>query len=227
MGRILLVRHGQASWDAEDYDVLSETGWEQSRVLGRSLVARGISVDAVVRGGMRRHRETAEAVLESLSRSSGVETVAGEAEVDQGWDEFDHLSVLATLPAPFEGRAPSKEEFQVWFEEATHRWTGGEHDADYGESFTSFGERVSSALRRTAEREGTTLVVTSGGPIAWAVATLLSDDAAVRAALWHRLNPVCVNSSVTRLVSGRRGLTLVTLNEHSHLDPTPELLTYR
>ena len=69
--------------------------------------------------------------------------------------------------------------------------------------------------------------MTSGGPIAWAVATLLSDDAAVRAALWHRLNPVCVNSSVTRLVSGRRGLTLVTLNEHSHLDPHPALLTYR
>ena len=136
MGQILLVRHGQASWDAEDYDVLSETGWEQSRVLGRSLVARGISVDAVVRGAMRRHRETAEACLSELG-------FAGEAEVDQGWDEFDHLSVLATLPAPFEGRAPSKEEFQAWFEEATHRWTGGEHDADYGESFASFGERVS------------------------------------------------------------------------------------
>src|ERR1700712_1295938 len=132
MGRSLLVRHGQASWDAEDYDVLSETGWEQSRALGDSLVARGIKVDAGLRGGMRRHRETAEAVLEELP-------FGGVVEVDPGWDEFDHLSVLATLPAPFEGRAPSKEEFQAWFEEATHRWTGGEHDADYGESFVSFG----------------------------------------------------------------------------------------
>ena len=82
-------------------------------------------------------------------------------------------------------------------------------------------------MRRTAEREGTTLVVTSGGPIAWATAGLIGEDTMTRTALWHRLNPVCVNSSVTRLVSGRRGLTLVTLNEHSHLDPTPELLTYR
>ncbi len=220
MGQILLVRHGQASWDAEDYDVLSATGWEQSRVLGRSLVARGIGIDSVVRGAMRRHRETAEACLGELSH-------AAEVEVDPGWDEFDHLSVLATLPPPFAGRAPTKEEFQAWFEEATHRWTGGEHDADYGETFGSFAERVGAALRRTAERTGNTLVVTSGGPIAWAVASLLSDDPAVRAGLWHRLNPVCVNSSVTRLVSGRRGLTLVTLNEHSHLDPTPELLTYR
>jgi broad specificity phosphatase PhoE len=220
MGQILLVRHGQASWDAEDYDVLSETGWEQSRVLGRSLVARGITIDSVLRGGMRRHRETAEACIAEMPQSA-------EIEVDLGWDEFDHLSVLATLPAPFEGRAPSKEEFQAWFEEATHRWTGGEHDTDYGETFGSFSERVSAAVRRTAERSGNTLVVTSGGPVAWAVASLLSDEPLVRTALWHRLNPVCVNSSVTRLVSGRRGLTLVTLNEHSHLDPTPELLTYR
>ena len=220
MGQILLVRHGQASWDAEDYDVLSETGWEQSRTLGDSIVARGIKVDAVVRGGMRRHRETAEAVLEEVP-------FGGVVRVDPGWDEFDHLSVLATLPPPFEGRPPSKEEFQAWFEEATHRWTGGENDADYGESFASFAERVGAALRRTAEREGTTLVVTSGGPIAVAVASLLSDDTVVRTALWHKLNPVCVNSSVTRVVSGRRGLTLVTLNEHSHLDPTPDLLTYR
>ena len=220
MGQVLLVRHGQASWDAEDYDVLSEVGWEQSRALGDSLVARGIKVDAVVRGGMRRHRETVEGVISELG-------FGGDVAVDPGWDEFDHLSVLATLPAPFEGRSPSKEEFQVWFEQATHRWTGGEFDSDYEESFGSFTGRVDSALRRTAAREGTTLVVTSGGPIAAAVASLLSDDPAVRTALWHRLNPVCVNSSVTRVVSGRRGLTLVTLNEHSHLDPTPELLTYR
>ena len=40
MAVIYLVRHGQASWDADDYDVLSETGWEQSRLLGAALAAR-------------------------------------------------------------------------------------------------------------------------------------------------------------------------------------------
>jgi len=45
--------------------------------------------------------------------------------------------------------------------------------------------------------------------------------------LWRRLNPVCVNSGVTKLVTGRRGLTLVSFNEHTHLDPKPDLLTYR
>lgn len=228
MGQLLLVRHGQASWGAADYDVLSETGWEQSRLLGRALAARGIVPDLVLGGGMRRHRETAEACMETLGELREL----GEApatESDPGWDEFDHVAMLERLQAPFEGRKPSKAEFQEWFEAATDRWTGGEHDDDYTESFTAFTERVDSALRRTAEAvgSGTALVFSSGGPVAWATASLLADERAVSAGLWRRLNPVCVNSGVTRLVTGRRGTTLVSFNEHHHLDGVEGLLTYR
>ena len=35
MSVLLLVRHGQASWGSADYDVLSDRGHEQSRLLGR------------------------------------------------------------------------------------------------------------------------------------------------------------------------------------------------
>ena len=45
MSSILLVRHGQASFGAADYDVLSPTGHEQSRVLGSALAARGVTAD--------------------------------------------------------------------------------------------------------------------------------------------------------------------------------------
>ena len=219
MGQVLLVRHGQASWDADDYDVLSEVGWEQSRLLGRSLAARGVVPDVVVRGGMRRHRETTEAVLEGVG-------FGGEVAVDDGWDEFDHVAMLAAHPAPFVGR-PSKAEFQSWFEAATDRWTGGDFDHEYAESFGAFSERVGAAVRRTTEEVGTVLVVSSGGPIAWTVATLLADDPGVRQGLWRRLNPVCVNSGVTRLVTGRRGLSFVGFNEHGHLDGVDGMLSYR
>jgi len=220
MGQLLLVRHGQASWESDDYDVLSEIGWEQSRLLGKALAARGITPDAVVTGGMRRHRETAEACLGELGSSLS-------PEVDQGWDEFDHVGMLASHPAPFEGRRPTKAEFQEWFEAATDRWTRGEHDEEYAESFAAFAARVGSALRRTAKREGTVLVFTSGGPVSWSAASLLADDPSGAARLWRRLNPVCVNSGVTRLVTGRRGITLVTFNGHAHLDGVPDMLTYR
>ena len=37
MSVLLLVRHGQASWGSADYDVLSDLGHEQSRLLGKHL----------------------------------------------------------------------------------------------------------------------------------------------------------------------------------------------
>ena len=46
--------------------------------------------------------------------------------------------------------------------------------------------------------------------------------------MWARLNPVTVNSSVTKVVVGRRGATLVSFNDHSHLEGMDgRLLTYR
>ena len=221
MGQLLLVRHGQASWDSDDYDVLSSVGWEQSRLLGKALAARGIAPDLVVTGGMRRHRETAEACLGEMG-------VSLKPEVDAGWDEFDHVTMLAAHPTSFEGERPTRAEFQEWFEQATDRWTDGEHDDDYSETFSAFTERIGSALRRTAERaEATAVVFTSGGPVSWSAASLLADEPEVAGRLWRRLNPVCVNSGVTRLVTGRRGLTLVTFNGHAHLDGVPDVLTYR
>jgi broad specificity phosphatase PhoE len=222
MGLLLLVRHGQASWAAEDYDVLSETGWEQSRLLGRALAARGTTPDLVVTGSLRRHRETAEACLGELSAPPAIT-------VDAGWDEFDHVAMLAAHPAGFEDRKPTKAEFQEWFETATDRWTAGQHDEEYAESFTTFTHRVGAALRRTAEEvgSGTALVFTSGGPVAWATASLVTEQESVAGELWRRLNPVCVNSGVTRLVTGRRGTTMVSFNEHAHLDGVPGALTYR
>ncbi len=232
MGQLLLVRHGQASWDADDYDVLSEIGWEQSRHLGRALAARGFVPDLVLSGDMRRHRETAEACLSELVRGrdgGGTPDTPATVGTDADWNEFDHVGMLARMPAPFEGRKPSRAEFQAWFEQATDRWTGGEHDADYSESFTAFTDRVARALRRTAEEvgSGTALVFSSGGPVSWATASLLADDRDAAGRLWRRLNPVCVNSGVTRVVTGRRGITLVSFNGHDHIDGIPEMLTYR
>lgn len=215
MGVVLLVRHGQASFGADDYDVLSEVGHEQSRLLGRSLAARGIVPDRIVRGDLRRHEETAKGILGGLGASVPVE-------VDPGWDEFDFLHVLqvhhaASAPADHAG-------FQALFEDATRRWAGGEADHDYAETFAGFTERVDAALRRAAAPgPETVVVVTSGGPIALAATQLLGGDAA----LWGRLNRVAVNTAVTKLIRGRSGLTLSSYNAHGHLEHDRALMTYR
>jgi broad specificity phosphatase PhoE len=218
---VLLVRHGQASWGAADYDVLSATGAEQSRVLGVSLARRGIRPDVVVRGAMRRHRETAEHALAGAGWDVPVEE-------DLGWNEFDHLQMLELHPPALgEGEELTRAAFQEWFEQATRRWTSGDYADEYDESFASFCERVGAGLRRTVERldaKQTAIVVSSGGPVSWVTASLLGGGAA----LWMQLNPVTVNASVTKVVVGGRGTTLVSFNDHSHLETAdPSLVTYR
>ena len=218
MGQLLLVRHGQASWDGEDYDVLSERGHEQGQRLGAALAGRGIRPDLVVSGGMRRHRET----VENLVDGAGLDEVS--VELDPGWDEYDHLSMLAQVPTAFAGDKPTAAEFQAWMEQATDRWIRGANAEDYHEPFAAFTARVEEALHRAVGgTRGTTVVVTSGGPISWVCASLLGGGAS----LWSRLNVVCVNAGVTKLVTGRRGVTLVSFNEHTHLEGVPDLLTYR
>lgn len=222
MSRILLARHGQASFGAADYDELSATGHEQSRVLGAALAARGVVPDVVVAGEMKRHAQTAAGVLDGAGWSTPVE-------VDPGWNEFDHLQVLAVhdRPSTVEGES-EKVAFQRWFEEATQRWTSGRHDESYDESFGAFTARVGAALDRLADtlpRSGTAVVLTSGGPVAWAAAALLAGTDAARTDLWLRLNPVSINTGTSTIVRGSRGTTLVTFNAADHL--SPDLLTYR
>lgn len=217
MGVLLLVRHGQASFGTADYDVLSETGWEQGRLLGDWLRARGVSPTSVVRGGMRRHRESAEA--------------AGwpEATVDPGWDEFDHLSVVAAHPDAPTGDV-DRREFQRVFELATARWTAGRHDGEYAEPWPAFRARVSASLEAACAQAGpggTVVAVTSGGPRAAVCAALVDPqaDAAAYARLWSRFNTVLVNSAVTRVVVGSSGPRLLSFNEHPHLEG--DTRTYR
>ncbi|MGN6161038.1 MAG: histidine phosphatase family protein [Marmoricola sp.] len=219
MGMILMVRHGQASWGAADYDALSERGHEQARLLGIALADRGITPTAVVHGGMRRHLQT----WEGMAQGAGWDL---EPIVDADWAEYDHDDVLAQVAPPVTEVAGemTPREVQAWVEAGTDRWTSGLDG--YGESFTAFTGRVDAALARTP-REGTVVVVTSGGPIALVAAALLADGASARTALWRRMNIVCANTGVTRVVTGRRGLTLVTFNEDTHFDRVPQLRTYR
>jgi broad specificity phosphatase PhoE len=230
MSVLLLVRHGQASFGADDYDALSETGHEQARILGRDLAARGVRPELVVRGELRRHRETAEGILEGLG-SAGEVPVS----VDAGWDEFDFDHVLQ-VHRPSEGSRSvmasvgdlpvdrQRAAFQAYFEEATARWTGGSADHEYAEPFPSFVRRVTGALDRVAQdAAGTVLVVSSGGPIALAASHLLAGDAS----LWDRLNRVAVNTAVTKVIGGRSGLHLSAFNTHTHLEHDRSLVTYR
>jgi broad specificity phosphatase PhoE len=223
MAAIYLVRHAQASFGRSDYDRLSPQGDQQADLLGQALAARGVKPDLVVAGAMQRHARTAELAL----AAAGINT---KVEVDEGFNEFDHDQVIVAHKPAYKRRAVLLADLARTahptraFQEMTERWTLSDGEG-YAESFTDFCERSDQAVRRTAARLGkgeTAVVFTSGGPIAAIAGRLLGGDDG----LWLRLNPVTINTAITKVVSGRSGLTMISFNEHAHLDGT-DLLSYR
>jgi broad specificity phosphatase PhoE len=217
MSVLLLVRHGQASWGAADYDVLSELGHEQSRRLGKHLVALGLAPTKVWSGGLRRHDETLTSTVEAAGWNADVVT-------DRGWSEFDHVELVRRYDEATTGDPHRPDDFNAFFDAAVARWTAGGDDGDYAETFPAFSARVGTALRATTaalDPGETGVVFTSGGAIAWVAASLWGTGAEQ----WARINSVLLNTGVTKIVSGSRGVSLVSVNEHAHL--TGDAVTYR
>src|SRR4051794_40705144 len=92
MGVLMLVRHGQASFGSEDYDVLSSRGVRQSRKVAESLSGYGVAPTSLIHGGMRRQRETAEQML------LGATAWDLPLELDDAWRELNHLAVMDAYP---------------------------------------------------------------------------------------------------------------------------------
>jgi broad specificity phosphatase PhoE len=229
MGEIYLIRHGQASWGSDDYDNLSETGIVQSATLGRALKPHVRRVDRVICGTMKRHLQTAEGVMQAMG-------LPANPSFDAGWNEYDHEDIIHAYEPRYRDRMvmiteitssenPWKE-FNRMFFRAVSRWMGGEHDADYSETWRQFCARVEDGLSRIdkTDPESVTIVFTSGGPISIVARKLLelSDESAMK------MNWNLVNTGITRLFTRGASVYLSSLNEHSLLPGQEDgLLTFR
>jgi broad specificity phosphatase PhoE len=85
VGSIYLIRHGQASFGADDYDVLSPIGIRQAEVVGAHLAQLGTRLDRSLSGDLRRQQHTANTALEQL-RAAAIEVPA--LEIDAAFNEF-------------------------------------------------------------------------------------------------------------------------------------------
>lgn len=178
MSEIWVVRHGQASLRAADYDQLSTLGEEQVRLMGTYYANLHKSWDRVIVGPKKRHRQTYEGIR---SAYEAIGRPFPEAEVMPEFDEHSGASVVKKVLSKEKGvdqdgllpsHIKTKDDERYYFErfqEISSSWASGELvDEDY-ESFAAFRERVTAGLRQLEEEAGTTstcLVVCSGGPVA-------------------------------------------------------------
>lgn len=234
MPAIYLVRHGQASFGTDDYDVLSAIGREQAEVAGAELARRGPRAPLVVCGTLNRQRDTAEILIAAAG-------LTGAPRVDSRWNEYDHLGLVERYPGPIAADTTDSRSFQASLDRALQAWiaeadtdtaddadTGGSADAPTGpDGWRAFSTGATGALQDLIAALGTgtdAIVVTSGGVLAALCGALLGLPSAGVIAL----NRVVVNAAITTVVAGRSGTSLLTFNEHAHFaGDRRRLLTYR
>lgn len=238
MGSIVVVRHGQASMYAADYDQLSERGVAQGQALGQFWAARGATFDAVLCGPARRHVGT-EAAVAKVMRAAGHSwpDVSVVPELDEH-DSFalvegalanlgddPEISALTTALAEATDRRSRGAGFQRVFEAVMKRWLVGGVEVEGIETWPAFRDRVLEGLEklRVACRGGRRVVAFSSvGPVAVLLGRALAtaDEVAFETA-W-RLH----NSGVSRFVSSKDRFTLHGYNDVGHL-PDPQDHTFR
>ena len=217
MGTLYLVRHGQASFGAEDYDQLSALGRQQAVRLGEHWRARGLGFDAVITGTLRRHTQTLEGIAEGLQTTPHALQLPSLNEYDS------HALIAAIHPQPL-GPADTPERYRAHFRilcDALAQWMAGVISPQGMPSWQEFSDGVHGALERVrrehAGPEQNVLLVSSGGPIATAVGQVLGTAPEVTIALNMRIR----NSAVTEFSISPKRMMLQTFNTLNHLD-TPQ-----
>jgi broad specificity phosphatase PhoE len=215
MGLLALVRHGQASAFAENYDRLSTLGELQSKLLGACWKRRGVTFDRVFCGPRVRQQRTAEIVadhagaptpvmLESLDEMR-VEPLFAE-HMPELYQRHGHLQTLSDAMVAADGYAPKAKAFARLFGATLHLWLRGEVSAEGVEPWVAFQARMRKVLADLQfEGQGKRIALfTSAGPIALALqfATGLDDVRALDAAFRVR------NSSVSEFLFSSGGSLL-------------------
>jgi len=236
MGTLYLVRHGQASFGADNYDVLSPLGHRQSRRLGEYFKDKGVRFDAALSGTLNRQVQTFSGICEGMGlafESSLVSTAsAGSATgaapgmappplahlLWPGLNEFDSAAVIATIhPYPL-AKPDTPELYKHHFrllKDGLAQWMAGVVSPQGMPSYHEFVAGITKALEHIrTQHQGHVLLVSSGGPIATAVGHVLGTSPETTI----ELNLGIRNCSVTEFAFTPKRHRLVTFNTLPHLD---------
>lgn len=224
MGTIYLVRHGQASFGAADYDQLSDKGYQQAEQLGSYWREQGLVFDAVYSGTLKRHQQTLAGLLKGLG-SLGVVAATGAAlphTQSRLLNEYDPDALLGALQVTLP-KADTPETIRLHFRTlctAMAQWMDGRISPVGMPVWQDFQGGVMQVLQGIqAQHQGQNiLLVSSGGPIATAVATVMGAPAEQMIGLNMRIR----NTAVTELGITPKRINLHSFNSIPHLAAVAE-----
>lgn len=235
MGRIYFIRHGQASFGSRNYDCLSDTGREQSKVLGEYLSRIRKRFDFVYSGSLERQKETAEIVMSALENGISRTKIIRMPEFDEydahqvmkSWC-YDLMEADPLAASQIDDLMADRKAFQKEFALAVERWMAGEYDRFGGESWDSFKERVKAGMESVRKRagKGKDIALFSSAGVLSAFSQLalgLSDETTI-ALSWQ-----IINASISVFIYDDHRFSLETLNSAGHLERPGDdrLITWR
>lgn len=228
MSTLHLIRHGQASFGADDYDRLSSLGEQQVHHLREHYARTGQRLNTIVSGRLKRQRATA-----AILASPNVDGVRDHA----AFDEYDahalfkaHAELTGVPLSALRGSGPpDARAFQRRLEEVGRQWVAGALDRPGIERWHDFRSRVAEGLEqimREAGRSQEVAICTSAGAIGAAVGHILGlDDEGSLRLSWS-----IFNASITRVRfdDSRRSLEVFNAVPHLEAQPDPRgLITFR
>ncbi|MBI3852986.1 MAG: histidine phosphatase family protein [Verrucomicrobia bacterium] len=236
MSLLFFVRHGQASFNGDDYDQLSTRGVEQSRQLGLHWADLNLIFDRVYVGPRRRHQQSLEAVA-AVYRERGLNwpEPVGLPELDEhsGQDVLSRSlpDLMQRDPAIREMKEKlrkdsdtAQRDYLRLFQMVTRMWVRRELSLPDLEAWHEFRGRVNRGLAKITESAGSKKKVaafSSGGPVAAAMGFALNlEDEKTLELSW-----VVRNAAYTEFLFSRGRFSLVTFNAVPHLT-NRDLLTF-
>ena len=211
MATLYLVRHGQASFGAKDYDQLSELGQRQSQRLGEYFKLKNLRFEQALTGTLKRHQQT----LAGICNGGGYST---DALALPGLNEYDSEAVIAAIhPHPL-AKPDTPELYRHHFRllrDGLTQWMNGVISPRGMPSYREFQQGVADALALVRQQTaGDVLLVSSGGPISTAVGQILGTTPETTIELNMRIR----NSAVTEFHFTPKRHALQTFNTLPHLD---------
>ncbi len=211
MAILYLVRHGQASFGADNYDVLSELGRRQAQRLGQYLRERGVEFEASITGTLQRQQQTHPGICEGVGQPM-------QPLMLPALNEYDSHALIEAIHPQALPRPDTPELYRQHFRllrQALRAWIAGQVEPRGMPSFKQWSEGIRAALDHVRERHrGHVLLVSSGGPIATAVGQVIE----AAPASWIELNLRIRNASITQFEFNPKRHSLLTYNTLPHLD---------
>ena len=236
MSTIYLIRHGQASFGAKDYDYLSELGMQQAEILGKSLTDRRQIFDAVYQGTLRRQKQTQDQVCQCFNNH---DLFFPEPVTADFFDEYDAIAVWQhyipeitadnpVLKQDLKTAGTDQKAFQKLYSLVIDKWLSDQYNSPECLVWKDFKDCVVSGLNSVINNHGSgknIAIFTSGGTISVIFQHILDlSDKKTMELSWQ-----IMNGSVSRVKYSKDKISISSFNETAHLEITgnKKYLTYR